>query len=130
RSRARWSVRALSLIALPALLGSSIPVVASVGSDQHIDVRLTDNGPWIAYLVNFDFSTVKAVTYYIRDANQRWRQTELVASAPFEAPINWWEGANNGDEAITAHVTLTSGQVIADPGGWQWVDGYSADPKG
>jgi hypothetical protein len=130
RCRARWSVRALVLIALPALLGSSVPVVASVGSDQHIDVRLTDSGPWIAYLVNFDFATVMAVTYYIRDANQSWRQTESVKSAPFEAPINWWEGANNGDEAVTAHVTLESGQVMTDPGGWQWIDGYSADPKG
>lgn len=120
----------LLIILVAALGGASVPVVGSVGSDQQVGVRLTESGPWIAYLVNFDLSTVKSVTYYIRDADARWRHTVQVVFPPFEAPINWWEGANSGAEAVTAHVTLTTGEMLNDPGGWQWIDGYQADPKG
>ena len=113
-----------------ALLGSFLPVVASADSPQGTDVRLTDSGPWVAHLVNFNLASIQSVVYYIQDAGNRWRKTEVVTSPPFEAPINWWEGDNNGYEVVTAHVTLTSGQAIKDPGGWHWVDGHHTDPKG
>jgi hypothetical protein len=54
----------------------------------------------------------------------------MVRTAPFEANVNWWEGDNSGREAVTAHVTLRSGKVVKDPGGWRWIDGGNANPGG
>jgi Protein of unknown function (DUF3761) len=112
------------------LLIALLPVIALSSAGRRIDVRLTDSGPWVAHLVNFDLNTVQSVTYYIRDASNHWRETQPVTSAPFEAPVNWWEGDNNGYEVVTAHVILLTGKELKDPGGWHWVDGHHTDPKG
>jgi hypothetical protein len=116
--------------AASAFLIPLIPVIATADSGQGIDVRVTASGPWMAQLVNFDLKTVHSVTYYVRDASNHWRQTHPVNSAPFETPVNWWEGDNSGYEVVTAHVNLVTDTVLRDPGGWHWVDGHHADPNG
>lgn len=116
--------------AVAVLVAALIPVETTAQSAQRIDVRLTASGPWIALLVGFDLTRVAAVTYYVMDARSRWRRTEAVTTPPFEAPINWWEGDNNGYEVVTAHVTLLSDKTLKDPGGWHWVNGHHTDPGG
>lgn len=118
--------------AAAVLVIGTVPVSASTSPDpgQRIDVRITDSGPWIAQLVNFDLATVQSVTYYVRDAGQHWTATKPVTASPFEAPIDWWAGDNEGYEVVTAHVVLLTGETIKDPGGWHWVDGHHTDPKG
>ncbi len=91
---------------------------------------LSPDGPWIARLTGFDDSQVRSVVYWILDARQRWRSSTVLTSAPFEAPVEWWLGGNSGYEAVTAHVTLNSGRMLKDPGGWHWVDGRHANPGG
>ena len=105
-----------------------MPVLAD--SAQRIDVRLTDSGPWVAHLVNFDQSNVQSVIYYVRDAKEQWSRLDPIVAAPYEAAIKWWQGDTNGYEVVTAHVTLKDGKHLNDPGGWHWVDGHHADPKG
>jgi hypothetical protein len=111
----------LSISPTPRQLG---PPVGSV------DVYLSQTGPWIAKLNHVDDSEIESVIYWIRDAKQHWRSTQVVRNSPFETPINWWEGNNSGYEVITAHVTLRSGKTLKDPGGWHWVDGRHANPEG
>jgi hypothetical protein len=119
---------AASVLAIGATFLS--PIAGAADDGRRIDVQLTPSGPWIAHLVNFDISSVESVTYYTRDAQGRWRWTDPVNSQPFDAPIEWWQGNNDGYEVVTAHVTLTSGQVLKDPGGWHWVNGHHTAPGG
>jgi hypothetical protein len=95
-----------------------------------VDVDLSPAGPWMARLNGLDDSQVRSVVYWIRDAKHRWRALEAVDRAPFDAPVDWWDGDNSGYEAVTAHVTLCSGKTLRDPGGWHWVDGRHASPLG
>jgi hypothetical protein len=95
-----------------------------------VDVDLSPDGPWAARLTGFDYTQVRSVVYWIRDAGQRWRSSQVIDTPPFEAPVEWWAGNNGGYEVVTAHVTLRSGRVIRDPGGWHWVDGRHANPDG
>ena len=106
------------------------PVAASTSAAQRIDVRVSESGPWVAQLVNFDLNSVQSVTYYVRDAAKHWTATNPVTSSPFESPVDWWAGDNNGYEVVTAHVTLLTGEQLKDPGGWHWIDGHHTDPKG
>lgn len=106
------------------------PALASAQSGQRIDVRIPLDGLWTAYLQGFDTTQVRSVTYYWRDAQQQWHHARAQSASPFDADIPWWEGSNNGYEAVTAHVTFVSGKELRDPGGWHWVDGRHANPKG
>jgi hypothetical protein len=120
----------MAVLISSAMIAGLTPTFALATSANRIDVRIADNGPWIAQLVNFDQSTVQSVTYYIRDAKGQWTHLDPVVSAPFEAPIEWWQGDTNGYEAVTAHVRLKNGKSANDPGGWHWVNGHHTDPKG
>ncbi|HXM59136.1 MAG TPA: DUF3761 domain-containing protein [Candidatus Dormibacteraeota bacterium] len=95
-----------------------------------VEVTVGGDGPWVARLVAPDDSAVESVVFWVRDASHRWRSSPAVDSAPFEAPIDWWSGDNAGAEVVTAHVTLRTGEVLEDPGGWRWVDGRQASPGG
>src|SRR5205807_7934335 len=85
---------------------------------------------WTAQLTGGDDSEVGSVVFWVRDARNQWRSSPAVDTVPFRAPVEWWLGDNSGYEVITAHVTLRTGQVVSDPGGWRWVDGRGIDPQG
>jgi hypothetical protein len=125
---ARWRLHIAAILSLVA--ATCAPFAVSASSDQHIDVQLTSSGPWIGHLIGFNTDDVQSVVYWIRDANGQWRSTDPVVDPSFDSPINWWEGDNDGYEVVTAHVSLTSGQELKDPGGWHWVDGHHTDPMG
>jgi hypothetical protein len=108
---------------------ATAPVRPALGR-QGTDVRLVDDGPWIAQLTGFDYSDVRSVVYWVRDAKEHWYSSSSVGTAPFEAPITWWVGHNGGNEVVTAHVTLQSGRTIKDPGGWHSFDGRRTNPMG
>jgi hypothetical protein len=120
------------LIALVLLAGTFavVPGAPAYAAGQRVDVRLMDTGPWSAFLVGFDQSTVQSVTYYVRDARGRWRHLDPVLEAPFEASVKWWEGDTRGYFVVTAHVKLKSGKEVKDPGGWHWVRGANGNPAG
>src|ERR1041385_2056532 len=127
----QW-LRLAAMVALAAALlgcGSTRPP-ASASTVTGVEVRVPGDGPWVARLVAPDESAVESVVFWIRDASHRWRSSPAVESAPFAAPIDWWSGDNAGPEVVTAHVTLRSGDVLDDPGGWRWVDGRQASPGG
>src|SRR6266568_4693413 len=128
------TARLLPLAAMASLLLAPVTGCAAARSaapaSTGVDVVLSPDGPWHARLVGFDSAQVESVVYWIRDARQRWRSSHAIDAAPFVAPIEWWTGDNSGYEAVTAHVTLRSGQVVQDPGGWRWVDGRLASPAG
>ncbi len=116
---------------LPSSGPTSTPASArGATANGSVDVYLSPTGPWIAKLNRSDDSEIESVVYWIRDARNRWRSTQVVRDSPFEAPINWWEGNNSGYEVVTAHVTLRSGKTLKDPGGWHWVDGRHSSPEG
>ena len=127
--RMRLRLLGMSLFLSVMLIGQVV-VSAEASSGASVDVRLTRSGPWIAELVNVDLATVRSATYYVKDAKDHWTRLDPVTSVPFEAPVEWWQGDNSGFIAVTAHVTLKTGKTIKDPGGWHWVDGHHADPKG
>jgi hypothetical protein len=118
------------LVAIVGVGASSPSSTAFAVSNQRVDVQLTASGPWIARLIDFDLTSVQSVTYYVRDASRSWRSTAAVVAEPFEAAIDWWDGDNSGYEVVTAHVTLRSGRMLKDPGGWHWVSGQHASPRG
>ena len=130
RQRPRLSLKLTIGLGLAVLFSSLAAAPTLAESGQRIDVKLTASGPWIAHLVGFDLSKVAAVTYWVMDAHGRWRSVAPVTTTPFESPINWWEGSNDGYEVVTAHVALVSDQNLLDPGGWHWVDGHHTDPGG
>jgi Protein of unknown function (DUF3761) len=115
KAAAAWTVRTVS---------------ARTSESGGTDVVLSPTGPWVAQLVRFDRSQVRSVVYWVRDARNRWRSSQVAQSEPFEAQVNWWEGDNSGYEVVTAHVTMRSGRVIKDPGGWHWINGLHASPGG
>jgi len=117
------------LIALLAV-ATNLPVQPAAAAGPRIDVRINTDGPWTAYLIGFDNSQVFSVTYYVRDAKERWRQTPPITAASTEGDIRWWEGDNAGFEVVTAHVKMRNGKSVNDPGGWHWVDGRHANPGG
>jgi hypothetical protein len=122
--------KGMTTAALVAVLFVSIPAAAEASGGRRIEVRVSTDGPWTAGLVGFDLSHVDGVTYFIRDARGRWRRIAKVTQTPFEAAIEWWEGNNDGTEAVTAHVELADGTSVKDPGGWRWVNGTQANPRG
>jgi hypothetical protein len=115
---------------LAALVAGSFGIAPAQAATQRIDVQIPQDGLWTAHLVGFDISAIRSVTYYWRDAADIWRHTQPEFIPPYSAAVAWWEGDNNGYEAVTAHVSLHSGPEIVDPGGWHWVDGHHVDPRG
>ena len=95
-----------------------------------VDVTTSTDGPWTARLKGADPESITSVVYWIRDARQHWRSTQTAVTAPFEAPIDWWDGDNAGAEVVTAHVTLSSGRIVKDPGGWRWIRTAHTNPGG
>jgi hypothetical protein len=133
-----WTMRR-RFVSLVAMIGLSI---ASMGgcataatasaprAPTGVSVLVSTDGPWTASMAGLDPDSVTSVTYWIRDARQHWRSTAEIVAPPFEAPIDWWDGDNSGSEVVTAHVTLRSGKVVKDPGGWHWIRGPHTNPAG
>src|SRR3982074_1260953 len=95
------SIRLLKIAILLAVTLALAPVTASADSGQQTSIRTPSEGPWVAHLAGFDLSRIRSVTYYFHDAGGHWHRMDPVTSRPFEAPLDWWNWDNAGQEAVT-----------------------------
>ena len=94
------------LIALVLLAGTLAvdPGTPAFAAGQRVDVRLTDTGPWSAFLVGFDQSAAHSVTYYVRDARDHWRHIEPVLATPTaggDGNVSWSYGTTGNTKPGT-----------------------------